>query len=493
MTAASSPACHAPFTSLHLDPHGVARACCQNSWFRLGRYPDQSLEEIWNGRSATELRQRLLASDFSAGCNACAPGSLDDLRGSTYARRFDHLEGDGGTAPWPVQLELQLSTRCNLLCTMCTGQSSSSIRAKRERLPPLPKVYDDAFFEQLAHVLPYVRRIELLGGEPFLAEETKALTRLLTDLDLEPRFHITTNGTVWTPWVEEFLDRFPADITISIEGSTPAVFESIRVGAAFEEVLRNVDRFCAAVRPQGDVSVATCLMRESLGDLHGLLELADERDLDVYVNTLVDPATSSVAAMEGPTLAAAVEAMEAQAEIRPLGRNRSTWEHEIQRLRTLADRRTAAPADPRTATGRGFGGAEAPAPVGPSHTFYVDRYQILVGIDPDPTQVFGLDLTALLGEPLVAWLEPLCDRYGDVVFTDVVHAPDGTQRWMIVLDGVTGSHTVFGTCTTAGETQEWLVQMTPGPSQTAVELPTQRSGATAPGPRSVSRPPGAPR
>src|SRR5690606_32179168 len=55
----SAPICNAPFSSLHLDPRGNVRACCQNVWQRLGNVGESSLREIWDGAATAELRKRL--------------------------------------------------------------------------------------------------------------------------------------------------------------------------------------------------------------------------------------------------------------------------------------------------------------------------------------------------------------------------------------------------------------------------------------------------
>ncbi|HWJ64779.1 MAG TPA: radical SAM protein [Acidimicrobiales bacterium] len=469
MSQGRGPACLAPFVSLHLDPLGDVRACCQNSWYRLGRYPDQRLDDIWRGAPADELRRRLAAHDFSAGCHACAPGSLDDLRGQVYARRFDHLggtsaDGGAGALAWPAQLELQLSTRCNLQCTMCTGLSSSAIRAQREHLPPLPQPYDEAFFVQLEPFLAHVERIELLGGEPFLADETKRLVATLDRIGRRPRIHVTTNGTIWTPWVEDLLERFEVDVTVSIDGSTPATFEAVRVGASFERVAAALDRFAATCARRGtELSIATCLMRETASDFHGLLAWADRLDIDVYVNTVTDPPGSSLAFASAAELADLVRRLDAQAGAAPLGRNQPVWEAEVARLRRLA-------ADAAEGADDAVGGhaiAADPSLLAawsgghPVHAFAVDAHQVLVAVTPDPADVFELDLRPVVGSPVSSWIEPLTARYGTLVSSEVARRSDGTSEWVLVVDGERGRHTVRALGLPGDDGARWLVHLRP--------------------------------
>lgn len=70
-----------------------------------------------------------------------------------FLRWFAELPVEGPDPDWPRQMEFSVSNTCNLQCVMCNGEWSSSIRSQREGLPPLPKVYDDAFFDGLRDFL----------------------------------------------------------------------------------------------------------------------------------------------------------------------------------------------------------------------------------------------------------------------------------------------------------------------------------------------------
>lgn len=459
-TAASASACAAPFTSLHLDALGDVRACCQNSWYRLGHIPDQSLDDIWNGALADDLRRRLAAHDLSAGCDACRAGSPDAERGIPYARQFDHL------APlahdrWPVQLELALSNRCNLACTMCSGVYSSTIRAQREHLPPLVSPYGDEFFEQLRPFLPHLERIELLGGEPFLSPEVHRLVDLLDELDLRPLLHVTTNGTIWTPWVEDLLARHHVDITVSVEGSTAETFEAVRVGASFEQVRANLERFADLARRRGrTVTIATCIMRETITELHGLLVLADQLDVDVYTNTVTAPASSSLITAPGAELRAVVVELDRQASRTELTRNRSVWEREVAELRHLA---AATPPpdeerDPSEVLAAAADDLRSWSSGEVSH-FVVDASLILVEVEPDPADTFGLDLRPVIGTPSAGWIDPLQARYGRLRSSSVVHPGDGSSHWTLDLGDADRSHRVRAVRVADPVGERWVVAL----------------------------------
>ncbi|OWY62851.1 hypothetical protein B7486_56205, partial [cyanobacterium TDX16] len=236
--------CRAPWTSLHLDQAGDVRPCCQSTHV-LGNVERQSLDEIWRGAPAGQLRAAVAEGDLSVGCGFCewAVRAGDDA--AAYARRFDDDEV-AEQAGQPTRIEIAPSNTCNLQCTMCNGEWSSSIRSQREHLPPLPKRYGDAFFEQIEPWLPALRQVDVFGGEPFLARESLRLLELLADQAPHVRGLVTTNGTIWNDRVERLLRDLDLSVTVSVDGATRETYESIRVGADWDVLQDHLGRFLEA-------------------------------------------------------------------------------------------------------------------------------------------------------------------------------------------------------------------------------------------------------
>jgi MoaA/NifB/PqqE/SkfB family radical SAM enzyme len=331
--------CNAPSRSLYLDQRGNVRACCQNDGHRLGNITEQPLRAIWAGARRRELQDALAAGDLSKGCGFCAPaieGGRPDL---AFARWFDDLD----PAPdWPRQIELAVSNTCNLQCVQCNGEWSSSIRSQREGLDPLPDVYDDAFFADLAAFLPHLDRVRFLGGEPFLAAATLRVLDLLVETGAHARCHVTTNGTQWTPRVERILETLDVDVAVSVDAASKQTYEAIRVGASWERLLANLDRFAEVAARRGtQLSLTFCLMRSNWHEFGAFCRLADERGLSADVNTVGDPAHLSLFHLDVDELAAVVAALEDEAADQSLDLdwNRRTWRAELARLRAHLDRR----------------------------------------------------------------------------------------------------------------------------------------------------------
>ena len=85
------PFCYAPFGSLYFYQNGDVVACCQNRMNVLGKYPENSVKEIWQGDKIKELRRYMLDQDLSKGCFSCDPNGTDsklylqyDFMNTTY-------------------------------------------------------------------------------------------------------------------------------------------------------------------------------------------------------------------------------------------------------------------------------------------------------------------------------------------------------------------------------------------------------------------------
>jgi Flp pilus assembly protein TadD len=226
---------------------------------------------------------------------------------------------------------------------MCYGVLSSTIRAHREKLPPLPKVYDDRFFEDLRRYLPHLRDAKFFGGEPFLAQENYRIWDMMIEDGITIPCHVTTNGTQWSKKVERILEALPCSISVSIDGTTKATVESVRVNANFEEVRQNADRFLAYTRKRGTYFTLTyCLMRQNWFEFGDYLKYADERRVQVFINTVIDPPNCSLYTLPPAELAAIVkqmEEMDAREGYSKLRKNGGVWTSGVEALRKNADER----------------------------------------------------------------------------------------------------------------------------------------------------------
>lgn len=145
-----------------------------------------------------------------------------------------------------VNVFMDQNNKCNLRCRMC-GFADPRVEALAAR--DLPRPLFDAIAAQLFLHANYVQLS--MFTEPFMTADFPDRLALIKQYGV-PQSHIITNGTLLTARAaEKIVDAQIATVTISIDGGTKETYEQIRVGARFENVVRNV-HLLRAVRDAHD-------------------------------------------------------------------------------------------------------------------------------------------------------------------------------------------------------------------------------------------------
>ena len=443
-------ACYAPSVQLYFQPDGDVRACCRNMTHPLGNVATDRLGEIWTGARRRLLQEHLARDDYSLGCRGCEWEVTVEGRESSYPRKFDtmasHLTDDAGTAAWPRFMEFNLSNVCNLQCIQCNGDLSSSIRIHREGRPALPKVYGDEFFDDIRPFLPHLEKAQFAGGEPFMAAENYRLWDLIAEVAPHIEGTVVTNATQWNRRVEQVLERFPMNLCFSIDGVTEATYESVRLGANFDEVIANVDRFCAYARRAGTTtSLNHCLMAQNFQEFGDLLLFAEERGIFVDVSVVHYPEHCSIARLPRADIAAIAEHLEAQSDrvLAQLELNAGVWRQEVARIRHWADghdpqvdhdelwsasstRIAGLPRDGRGASDdtEATAALRAVASDGVLPTLTVGPRERVLDCSSSLNRLLGRDAGELVDRSLSDFQQALGDRYGSMTAQETLSQSD---------------------------------------------------------------------
>jgi molybdenum cofactor biosynthesis enzyme MoaA len=405
-------ACYAPSVALSFDVHGVVSVCAFTRATPLGRIGEAPLLDLWQGPAAEALREAVRGDDLDRFCSRCAEEIDGGNHHGVLARGFDPFTAEDPPT-WPRRMEFALTNACNLQCVMCSGDFSSAIRSRREGLPPLPDRYGDGFLAELAPFLPHLAQARFLGGEPFLAEVNFRIWEQMIRDGARPDCNVTTNGTVWTRRMVEVMDRLPFSVGISVDGTRPETVEAIRAGASHATILANLDRFRDHAT---SVSLTFCLMVENWRELADFCRFADERECDVYVNTVRQPPRHSLHHLPPAELAAIVDELERRRDdvAAGLGRNRAVWLEQVARLRHHLGEGDEL-VDPRwDRLVADLAGADDAARVLAAAS---GREVSVLRIDADGClldgdRYVGVDVSALAGRPLDGLLAMLADRFG---------------------------------------------------------------------------------
>ncbi|MEO8482879.1 MAG: radical SAM protein [Acidobacteriota bacterium] len=332
--------CHAPFLSLNFDQSGRVTACCFNREYVLGTYPEQNIDEIWRGQPAAELRRAFHEGSVAPGCDRCFHQLESRNFSGALMRNFDRFSkrGKGRAANVegpPLVLEFELSNTCTLECVMCGGHWSSTIRAKREKLPPLKNPYDAEFVRQIEEFLPSVRAVRFLGGEPFLITRYHELWDSIQRLNPDLEVSITTSGAVVPARPRKAIEGIKASFIISLDGITKATYERIRQNAIFEEVMANIADLHDYTKRRGTgMTVACCPMTHNWHELSGVVDFAETRGLGVFFNTVTFPIESSLAGLSASELSSIIDTLDAQGrEARWTSKTQAQWASLLSQLR----------------------------------------------------------------------------------------------------------------------------------------------------------------
>jgi MoaA/NifB/PqqE/SkfB family radical SAM enzyme len=294
--------CHTPFKSMYFGHQGKVVACCYNRGHVLGVYPAMSIKEIWNGEGTNQLREYIKNNDLSLGCLGCRQqlmaGNFDAVKARQYDERSFNPNG------YPSVMEFELSNLCNLECEMCSGDFSSLIRAKREKLPPMAIAYDAKFVDQLEEFIPYLEEVKFYGGEPFLIDIYYDIWERI--LKINPAVHISvqTNATVLNNRVKNILEHTNLHIGISLDSLNKTTYENIRKNAHFDRVMENVKYFHSYCKAKGTfIGISVCAIRSNWRELPDFIRYCNELEMPVYFHTVLGPDHLAIRSMRAAELA----------------------------------------------------------------------------------------------------------------------------------------------------------------------------------------------
>lgn len=271
--------CPLPFANVGFDPDGHAFACCWNQKYKLGKIKEVGWEGVWNGEPIKKLRREFLEGKPTT----CA----DQMRHIGCHRLNRHLiqriELAEHQSSFPIKLDLRLNGRCNLKCTMCEVWTQPN------------GTFDDSEFWTRGpkEVFPYLKEVDILGGEPFVQKDTFRLIEEVSRVNPYCLWAFVTNGQWKYPGIiqntlESIAIRW---MQISLDSLDPGMYAHIRVGGRLARALENLDHMMdlREKRPALGLSVSFCITRENWEEIPQFIEFAEKRDLRLSLQFAYTP------------------------------------------------------------------------------------------------------------------------------------------------------------------------------------------------------------
>ena len=172
---------------------------------------------------------------------------------------------------------LQNTSRCNLQCSIC----------QRQFFPAQP-IIDMApeSITRIAHELfPYIKFLQLsVMGEPLLVSNVGVIIELAKRYGT--KLHVTTNGTqLFRKELVSNLLPVLSCLSVSFDAAVKRTYESIRVGARYEETIRAIrtfDRLRRDIPPniRPTLTMVYILMRRNIEELPDAVALAKKLGFD---------------------------------------------------------------------------------------------------------------------------------------------------------------------------------------------------------------------
>lgn len=129
---------------------------------------------------------------------------------------------------YPRRLTVSLISSCNLRCKMCPYD--------KNKLFALSKYQVD----DIISILPYIEEVEWNGGEAFLFEYFNELLDAAYKNNVKQ--YITSNGLLINDIYAEKIVKYDIDLTFSIDSVDKILYESIRVGAKFDLLIKRIEK-----------------------------------------------------------------------------------------------------------------------------------------------------------------------------------------------------------------------------------------------------------
>lgn len=184
--------------------------------------------------------------------------NLDRMSAARRAAVVEHL---------PAPLCIEILGRCNFRCVMCDLQGLPG----RSRGADVPLEDLLRFVDQM----PWLHEVRLPGvGEGFLHEGLIPLVQHMVERDIW--VHVTSNGSLLdhNENGRRLIEAGVGELALSVDGGTREVFESIRPGAVFDQLVARFTRVNTYGRAAEVTRAYTTVQRGNRHQLEAILDLS---------------------------------------------------------------------------------------------------------------------------------------------------------------------------------------------------------------------------
>jgi radical SAM protein with 4Fe4S-binding SPASM domain len=202
-------------------------------------------------------------------------------RGLRRANRAYSRDLDMAALPFPKVIQLQTINACQAACKMCPYPAFKDVFA-RGRM-------DDALFDKVIDEIAQHSEVEtfvpMLQNEPFLDKHIfEKIARFKRRTAGRVSVELVTNGALLTDeHITRLRDAELDVLDISLDALSREVYEKIRIGLDYDEVLAGVERVIAADLPGTSVFVRLVRQRDNAHEVRAFAGRWRKRGVPVFI------------------------------------------------------------------------------------------------------------------------------------------------------------------------------------------------------------------
>lgn len=276
---------------------------------------DNNPSGLHNTAYKKQQRQIMLRNERPAECQYC--WSMEDLgqlsdrhyrSGEPWAAvDFEKIRNSTGEESdvIPSYVEVNFNNACNLKCSYCSPQFSSSWADEANRYGAYPTAtphnapehftgarrviparehnpYVEAFWSWWPQLYPHLRHFRMTGGEPLMDRNTyRVFDWVLNNPNPQLHLNVTSNFSVEDSLFEKYLDYVKRLCTpniehfmqyVSVDSGNAVQAEYIRHGLNFERMKNNVERYLAEIPHRNSLTFIVTMNNLSVTGMRSMLE-----------------------------------------------------------------------------------------------------------------------------------------------------------------------------------------------------------------------------
>ncbi|HOC98308.1 MAG TPA: radical SAM protein [Myxococcota bacterium] len=302
------PICMNPWTNLETHSvRGVAISCATHR-FQYGTvdqcvsWHDVSLAQAWNSDVMQSLRHQMKIGQPHLHCrpdcvvfHGGGPGDswltadplTDVFHRNLVTNLKEIIDGAEILESMPQNLVIAPSLHCNIACIMCRFPGEV-----RDAPDPSKTMMSERQFDEVIEMMPYLRVLNITGGEPLIADGTRRLLKAFkTDRFRDGGIALTTNGILLDKsLISDMKKSRLLSIIISVNAASRETYRHVTLVDAYDRVINNVTELMRARRefnPLPRVVLSFVIMKCNFREIPDHIRTAARLGTDIQLLPMV--------------------------------------------------------------------------------------------------------------------------------------------------------------------------------------------------------------